>query len=962
MATYNETASGGALVGRGAQGIAVIHNPSNSGGADLGGGDTSWYVFREVIASGGGTLGGLAVWSDPVKHYPNLPLADPDNPGGDGVEHNPALYIDGEAELYVERQTESQGGVTVGSSAINEVTVTYESSGEVTIGGSSDVKSTIVLSYSYPWRIRAGVSVTRTFLWDTGLLQQYWYRIVSKQAVDPCVPTRVEDCCLRYIVNVHARTLTDLCEQIRARGFNFTIDTVQRFTRPAETSQIAIAEADGTVFTDECEEIDICANPVCNEFCIDGDVVMNIGWTNTTPQVNAFFEYEADTGDGLLTAGSAIAGYEETPFELFHESPDAELAISGSADVLSSAYNYTSSDGVVMGGTSDLSSSHYDFIGGNWPLLKRKDTALDIENLEAESVSGEEVIEWLNPRYAIIEDGFYAISDVSYEASSDYLYVRNFEFEIPSGVNIGLIRFNVVRSSIGGDIGDIEVYVVNGDEILSPNLANASLWPLVPTNTAYQVISDNFTSAIPGLPIQEGGWDIDDVNSEDFGFIIRVQGQTASSGVIAQIDHVNMRIFYEDEEHQLVRASGQAGVVSSAWSYQASGGVETGGETDRPRTVTYWNGIGGAEVSGDLEIHYDYEADSDESGITIGGEATTQPIMTFGGAVVGGSAIIAATTNFYEASGGMTVAEGETESLTWVTYNTESFDGLTVDGESVTLVNYSYEPEGGVEIGGTISTNSSSWRYETDGNAIFIGGTADLVASNLEPSEENFGFQMNITEIDFLFGTDSEVGGLTASTDTVSVCGCTDIPLTLEFSNNIVRNNKLAQFLKRNNYSMSDRFELYYNKVNDMWQRNVHIEGLSADINTRESWDMVFNLKCTTFVGGEQIDREVLLFSIHIKQKNLVTFEDFSTRVIVGYRPDLVCSATDFNVSIVYDTQLNIASVSPDSQIYYNRLYDDLGLFKNQFWGNNPNLRVEISSVELDEEQYRQNMDVVFNS
>ena len=764
---------------------------------------------------------------------------------------------------------------------------------------------------------------------------------------------------MRYIVNIHARTITELCEKLRARNFKWPIATVQRFSRPAENSVVAADEADGTNYDcNEAEPVEICANPICSEFCIDADLVVNIGAYMTKPQVNAFFDYSADsTSESLTISGAAIASYYQNPYELFYTASDG-VTVGGEADVVSSAYSYGSSDGVTVGGEADVLSSAYQYIGGDWPYSDSK-AVKTVETVEAEPEALEEVREWLNTNYILSQDSLYAITDVSWAATSDYLYARDFRLDIPDGSNIGLINASIKRTSTGGPINDLEVYFVKGEEILSPNLAKISSWPLIPTTTTYSVISDEYTSSIPGIDVQEGGWNVDDLNDEDFGILIRVQGDPASTtGTIAQIDYISLQVYWEQEEHQILRVGGSSDIVSSAWHYSATGGLEIGDETDRPNMDTFWNARGGAKVGGGAAMHYHYEG---TDGVEIGGEAVTQPILAFGGGVVSGEAFVASSRYTYESTGGVDLSN-DFDVVTSASYKYNPIGGISTGGSSGSYyINYDYDSDGGVTLGGSSSVRSSAWHYETDGNAIFIGGEAGLLASNFEPSPESLGFQMNIEDVSFLFGTDVDVGGLEVSTDTVDTCGCTGLPLALELKHNIPVSNKLAQFLKRNNLTMSDKFKLYYNNTNDLWQRNIHIEGLSPDIITRESWDMLFDLKCTSFVGGEEIDKEVLLFSIHIKKKNLMTLEDFATRIIVGYLPSEVCVGSDFSTGIVYDTQLNLASVSPESQIYYHRLYDDLGLFKNQYWLNNPNLNIQVSSIDIEEDQYRQNLEIVFN-
>jgi hypothetical protein len=171
----------------------------------------------------------------------------------------------------------------------------------------------------------------------------------------------------------------------------------------------------------------------------------------------------------------------------------------------------------------------------------------------------------------------------------------------------------------------------------------------------------------------------------------------------------------------------------------------------------------------------------------------------------------------------------------------------------------------------------------------------------------------------------------------------------------------LSQFLARNSLTLKSEVKLNYNKVNDLWQGNLHYKGLSADLDTYETWDLLFEIKCTTFVGGTEIDKEVLSFSCDIKQKNLTNLDDYETRIIIGFLPDSACFSGVFNVKMNYDTQLDIVDVDPEAVIYYYRIYDDLDLFKNVYWSANPDLKFQISGNNLATNQYRKNMNMIFS-
>jgi len=190
-------------------------------------------------------------------------------------------------------------------------------------------------------------------------------------------------------------------------------------------------------------------------------------------------------------------------------------------------------------------------------------------------------------------------------------------------------------------------------------------------------------------------------------------------------------------------------------------------------------------------------------------------------------------------------------------------------------------------------------------------------------------------------------------TDNLSQCGCFQIPLVVELAHNLVRDNIFAKFLARNNYSISRVLDLKYNEPNDSWQSNLHYRGLSADANTEERWDLVFELQCTEDMGGIHIGRRIWKLAVGVYRKNLTTFEDFDTRIIIGLMPEIICdtNANELDFEVSYNTQLDLASVRPDATIYQTTLFDNIGLFKNRSWIDNPDLIFMVSQAGIAEPQ-----------
>lgn len=956
ISTYNYTQMGiGGTSGGGVAFYQVVRTPTSLGGAVVGG-TATLNIAREETAEGGALAGGDGIRTDPVSHYPNT------------ADHDARIYIgeDSGGSFGSSFHYNAVGGLNVGgNSRFRRNAVPGISGVGISLGGEAGYQFAFTFDLDLSWRVRSRLTLDRTLLWDTGRLRQYFYRVIGKQKPNICDPLRVEDCCEFFVLNIHARTITDLCEKLRERRFRWPIETVERFSRPAENAALAEDEESGLDHNcNEVEPVDICSVPICSEFCIDADLVVNIGLATTEPQVNAFFSdiAEWDLPDGYSSiemSGQAEVVFTPNVYSISYEPDDVELSIGGEAVVISPAYSYEGTGGLEAGSAVDVTASHWDYVGGNWPYQFAQDPT-SASTIVAEPIGSETVNTWQLPNRILVNDASSSLVDVSYLASSDYLVAKNFEFNVPDNSRVGLIQVYVDRRS-NSQVRDYEVYLIRGDEIISPNLASTSLWPNIDTVTVYQVIDDGFTSSVPGAPQQVGGWDVEDINDPEFGIVIRVRGVLNTTSVLAYVDAVRIVVYWEDDEEQILRVGGEAGVVSSAWNYTANGELNLSGSSVINSKKLIVTTSGGARIGGYNSWHYNYEVDAETAFVEISGEAITQPILGTGGAVLGGTASVASTQNFHTAEGGVELSFGEGQARTRTTYKKYNpVGGVTLGSNGSVLHNLSYAATGGVSTGGTPLVSSSVWRWVSDGNAIFIGGAAESDISNFD-TVTDFGFKMDVIDIGFLFGTDVETNPLGVSGDTVTVCGCVDLPMTLTLAHNMVNRNKFSQFLARNNLVLPREIELHYNAVNELWQQNYHFKGYSADLDTLESWRLTFDIKCTSFVGGADIDKEVLAFSIQVVQKNLSTLEDYDTRIIIGFLPDLACSGDVLETSMVYDTQLDVATIKPDAQIYYYRLYDDLDLFKNDYWTKNSKLLIQISSVDLDQPQYRQNLDIVLN-
>ncbi len=934
---------------------SVIRTPIIFGGS-VAGSSAIHAVQKTVIARGGGTVSGLAIRTDPVNHYPNLP------------DYNPLITVAGASGLRVGRILSGTGGLSIAGESLSKVDFAYQTTGQLTLAGSAGTRHNLVIDLNVPWRVRGRITLEKQLIWDTGRLNEYFYRVTGKQRENVCPPIGAE-CCSFFVVNVHARTIEDLCQKLKEQNFIWPVERVERFSRPAESLVIAEDLANGITYDcNELIEVEICSIPLCEEFCIDADAVVSMGLTCQALFVNAEFTTETnldlDEGESSLTiSGTALASFTTNLYGQNYESgngiaEDAVITFGGSAIVVVSAYSYVAEGGLSLSGTPDIVSSNWEFIGGDWPYETSLNYPLTVETYGSSLGSSYSAPNsWFSINDALEDDSNYATVNVSWLASSNFLILRNFKLNVPEEDSlVGLIQIDIKKYA-ADLVKDAEIYLVKGTEVLSPNLDQDWTWNTSESTSSYYAIADEYTASIPGTPKQIGGWNVEDVNDPEFGIAIRVLGDSNTSGVRAYINSVRMRAYYENLNSQTIKLGGSSDVKSSAWHYTASGALEIAGEVQVNSRAFTPSVAGGAKLGGNYELNFYYDG---IGGISIDGEAIVQPIKALGGAMLGGEAVIAASNTVYEASGGLTMSYGVGTPDSFAQFILETSGGFSIGGTSNFIPQYAYEAAGGFEISGTSDLVSSVWHHSSEG-AITLGGVADFQASNFEMFTE-FNFDMDIFEIEYIFGEDEDSENLLVkSGDVINACGCLEIPVALRLSHNLVNRNRLSQFLARNSLYLGPEIKLNYNKINEMWQGNANFKGLSADLDTYETWNLLFEIKCTSFVGGTEIDKDVLVFSCSIKQKNLSTLDDYETRVIIGFLPSSSCQSGTFNIKLNYETQIDVAEVEPNAIIYYYRIYDDLDLFKNAYWSDNPNLKVQVSGTNLTTNQYRQNMDVIFS-
>jgi len=465
------------------------------------------------------------------------------------------------------------------------------------------------------------------------------------------------------------------------------------------------------------------------------------------------------------------------------------------------------------------------------------------------------------------------------------------------------------------DIKDSHLYLVNGDTIRSDNLADTSLkWPNVPISLFYG--SNGLDELTPFRDLDADPLTPDEINNPNFGVAIAVSNFDGTGNAFAKIDGIAIELTIEAFGRTLVaitepKVGGSADAVPQFVDFIGGGGLVA---------------IGGAEVKPFWETM--------QGGLVFNVDPP-DPLQ----ALLDGPIVTAIYT--HDVLGGIGVG------------------GLAEVPEGV----FSFTSSGGVFTGGTARQAKNAWEYVSDGNIVFISGSADATPGSLSTPVEKFFFDMVVLQTNASFAEDEDLQDVEGLSDTVTQCGCTALPLVVEFGHNLVRDNIFAKFLARNGFPISDTLLLRYNTTNDSWQTNLHFDGWSPDADTKEKWDLIFELQCTNNMGGINIGMNIWKVAVEIFRRNLTTFEDFDTRIIVGILPEDLCdvNANELDFEVNYNTLLNAADVNPLATIYQNTIYDNIGLFKNPSWTFDPELILTVSQSGVKEDQERVDLtDAVF--
>lgn len=956
---YNPTPVSGSLVG----GTGVLTYPTLvADGGVLVGGDAIDSIADNGTGTGGIVLGSSAVVSQSVYNYPNT--TDPIAP----------IVVEGDASYSLTFNYFPDGHLfVIGGEAETKLIYTYNSTGlsdnkppeyaGVSVGYVNDQNPTEVSVvyrnvYNFSWNTNAYVSNNYTFLWNVGRLRSYWYRVLGKEKPDACGPIFMDDgCCRTYVMNVQARTIGDICAQLKTLGWKWPIEQILKFSKPAEQSAIDEDAANGITYDcNTVEEVDICSNPLCIDFCVDYDLDnandMQQWGFSASVQVDAFEAYQ---GSGsVVLSGSAGASFSEYIFELDYQGSGI-VTTGGEAVVASSDMSYEGDGEVVVSGVAGVASTLWSYAGGIWPYVEGPGTGDSVSQFALFANDNS----WSNPTNVLTDDNQEATVDLSLGKFSKALVIRNLGFEIPTDKKILGFKVNIKRFANSG-VRDYEIYLANYDgstyNILSDNKAKATNWPILFETTAtYGGVFDDWRlSTSPGYL---GQWDINDINDPNFVLVVRARPTGGAPSVYAAIQYIDITVYYEEEQHQSIRMGGEAGVVSSKYTYRGTGGIQMSGSYDKFTISQTYKALGrgdqgpsfaGVTMGGTYGLHFNYTGDGE---VIVGGAADA--IKSYweyeseGGEILMGGEAGTVSSNYHYYPDGSDITTSGSARLR-ARYNYNASGSAVVDGEAGQTQSFTFLPDGDiVEVAGEAAIVSSAWSWFGDG-VVTVSGSADL--DIVDPDPAALGFEATVEDLQVQYTTTPD--NTTTATPTlgnVLACQCSSMPFKLTFGTNLFRGNKLNQFVVRNTIALPRIFSMYYNTIYGAWQHNNSFNGFGDNGVVRDRWNLVFTLGCTTSLGGQEIGQKIWLFSATITQTNLQTYADQDSHISIAFLPTGICDSQNnlFKVNLAIDVTKNQTISTPSTTIYQSVFYDNIGLFKDKTWMTNPILNFTLSQIGI---------------
>ncbi len=436
------------------------------------------------------------------------------------------------------------GGASVSADGIATATYTAPApTGGIVLGGGAvySRNADITILQDFTWNLRGSLTVFKKFTWQTGTPPLYWYRVVGKCITPSCEngntspPAACDGIPQAFMTMVLARTVSDVCDQLRKKGQIWPIATIHKHSKPAEQAQIIKDEAAGISHNcDRLIEVPFCEYPPCLDFCIDAKVAVTGGLSMTGGIVKSF-RY---VGSGSVRIGGSGTGailpkrYVGT----------GGITLGGTAGVRSSMWGGTGSGGITLGGTAAVKSSNWRYVGSGGITLGG----------EAAAVS---------PFYRVEGSGGVTLGG-SATASVGYSYT-------PTG---GVVLNGIAPSRVGY-ASFIADQPTGGVTLGGAAVGKCSHFEYTPTGGVTvggsAVVKSTHWRYTPTGGITLGG-----------GAAVRWPEVAVGSGGVTLGGTAGLRVVYRYEATGGITLGGTVSTVSPFYSYVPTGGIVLGGSAE----------------------------------------------------------------------------------------------------------------------------------------------------------------------------------------------------------------------------------------------------------------------------------------------------------------------------------------------------------------------------------------------
>jgi hypothetical protein len=353
------------------------------------------------------------------------------------------------------------------------------------------------------------------------------------------------------------------------------------------------------------------------------------------------------------------------------------------------------------------------------------------------------------------------------------------------------------------------------------------------------------------------------------------------------------------------------------------------------------------------------------------------PSVTFGKILISGQSLNSSTYFLFEDSSSIGTLSGFASTSSPNRSYTNAIY-LNLSGSSFLI--YSPNPSGSVELQGQVEASPlipfyPSGKIEISGRVVdyispFFTHNSSGFATISGASTYNFKdyglFKENAKILMSVFDFGSEISAsinsnsrLTISNQSIfPLCGCGPMSLVLSLRHNMLNSSYLSSFLTRSGLTMGDSVSLRYRSSDSSWRATQNFVGKGNDGVSPEEMSFFYSISCL---------EDFWVFSFSAISANRFTSRELYTKLAADIPADLICS--DGNISTLMELEIKsgdfspslgrrISAVTPErpstrnpdprGSIFYvdgifnNKkvYYDDIGLFKNNYWINN---RLEMS-------------------